>query len=773
MSARMRMLGAACLAACALGAAGVAGAAWPPDPYSGGVALGALGGNPAVIGDGGGGAFVVALGAGPRVQHVDANGVPLWPAGGVAAGSSGAAAVPGGCAMVLDGAGGVIVGWLGAGNRVYAQRLDAAGNLLWASTGVAVGGTSVDEFPVHLCGDGTGGAFFAWATDRLLHGQVLPPAAFVRRVDSSGLLPWAGEAVSTATTTQDLPAICSDGAGGAIVAWDENRGTASGSDIWAQRYNALGTAQWAANGVVVCNVTSDQYSPVMTSDGAGGAIVTWYDYREYVAPDYSVDFLAQRLSGSGTLLWFFGGLPLCREPWIRQDLTIASDGANGALVAWDDARDKIRFNVYTQHIASYGGMLWTADGLLVCNATGDKGEPGVAPDGAGGALVTWRDFRGVFDYDVYAAPVSAAGVVVGIPNGFPVAAAAADQTDPAIASDDHGGALVAWSDLRPGVGGNYVQRLDRFGLNGDPSPSITSVRDVPNDQGGKVKVSWLASYADGVLPAIYGINYPIQDYQVFRLVTPSTWLLEATVPSGPLPAYSAVVATAADSSGADPATAVFRVTARAPAMAGSPVWTSQPDSGHSVDNLPPPPPSGLASVSSGAGTLLSWSPVNAPDLAGYRVYRTASADSPISAASLLATVTAPSYLDDQAPTCEYAVASLDLRGNESPAARLAVTTSNGALRTYVLSLAAGEPNPARERTTFAIELPERAAPRLELFDVAGRRVRALEPGAMSAGPHRLEWDLRDDAGQTVRPGVYAVRLVTPQGHRLARLVVVR
>src|SRR6266481_6220801 len=71
--------------------------------------------------------------------------------------------------------------------------------------------------------------------------------------------------------------IASDGGGGAILTWQDNRnGT---YDIYAQRVSATGVAQWTANGVVVCAAASEQYAPTIVSDGAGGAIITWQDNR--------------------------------------------------------------------------------------------------------------------------------------------------------------------------------------------------------------------------------------------------------------------------------------------------------------------------------------------------------------------------------------------------------------------------------------------------------------------------------------------------------------
>ena len=84
-----------------------------------------------------------------------------------------------------------------------------------------------------------------------------------------------GNPISVATGDQSSPQLISDGAGGAIVTWKDSR---SGNyDIYAQRVNASGAVQWAANGVALCTATGDQYSPRIVSDGAGGAIVTWED----------------------------------------------------------------------------------------------------------------------------------------------------------------------------------------------------------------------------------------------------------------------------------------------------------------------------------------------------------------------------------------------------------------------------------------------------------------------------------------------------------------
>lgn len=71
---------------------------------------------------------------------------------------------------------------------------------------------------------------------------------------------------------------------------------------------------------------------------------------------------------------------------------------------------------------------------------------------------------------------------------------------------------------------------------------------------------------------------------------------------------------------------------------------------------------------------------------------------------------------------------------------------------------AAAPNPFRAGTDLTWSLAMDADVRLELFDVAGRRVRTLKSGRAAAGAHRAAWDGRDDHGVALPAGVYLARL---------------
>jgi subtilisin-like proprotein convertase family protein len=74
-------------------------------------------------------------------------------------------------------------------------------------------------------------------------------------------------------------------------------------------------------------------------------------------------------------------------------------------------------------------------------------------------------------------------------------------------------------------------------------------------------------------------------------------------------------------------------------------------------------------------------------------------------------------------------------------------------------LAPASPNPMRGLgTEIRFSLPVATDAALEIFDVAGRRIRTVAAGRMGAGLHAERWDGRDDGGRPVAPGVYLYRL---------------
>lgn len=831
-------LAAAGLVAASPPGAGIARAAWPSVPTTGvaPASFPVAGFNGLsvwnVVPDGAGGVFVVfdVIVSGNQdlyAQRLDARGERLWGESGVVLCAQPNSQI--GLAAVPDDSGGVLVVWrdsrtAGNGSDLYAQRVSASGTPLWAPDGIAVNARTGEQTDARAVSDGAGGMIVAWVDTRSGTADI-----YAQRVRADGSLAWNpnGSALCTAADDQFYPAIATDGAGGAVVAWADRRGGID-YDLYARRVNANGSAQWTANGVAVCTATGFQIRPALVHSPGAGTLVVWEDQRTGAN---TADIYAQRLSSSGAPQWAANGIALCAASGGQDFPEAVEDGLGGALVTWRNYLSQSG-QLQVQRVSVGGQALWGACGVTVC-ARGASQYAKLVADGEGGAFLAWFDDRDGQD-DVYAQHVDASGVPRWTADGVAVCRTAGDQVVPMPASDGRGGVIVAWSDLS-GTGLDLLQRVDRHGFVGAPEPRVASVRDVANDEGGRVKLSWDASYLDphpsrtvarywilrsaAAVGALGAGPVALDDPAAFaralreapgapaaaaaataagrapdapdpaageapgppraRLATTNgtqTYYWEHVATVGALhvvPGYSAIVATTGDAFGGSTPYTSFLVVALD--AAEERFWLSAPDSGYSVDDLAPAAPAAFAAEFEPSGTRLRWQANAEPDLAGYRVYRGVTPDFATGPGSFVAAVAIPGFTAT-AGAFYYKVTARDVHGNEgapavaAPPGTVDVTPAGAA---GPLALAAPGPNPARARATLAFVLPAPGPARLALFDVAGRRVRTLHDGWLAAGSHALGAELRDDAGAPLAAGLYFVRLESAHEVRSRRLVVVR
>ncbi|HEY5132694.1 MAG TPA: FlgD immunoglobulin-like domain containing protein, partial [Candidatus Krumholzibacteriaceae bacterium] len=353
----------------------------------------------------------------------------------------------------------------------------------WEVNGNPISTATGNHYYPQLTSDGAGGAIITWADNRSGNYDI-----YAQRVDASGAVQWAanGVAICTATGDQFSPTVVSDGAGGAIITWEDY-----GLYVHAQRVNASGAVQWAAGGIILGTASSYVQNSRSISDSAGGAIVTWEGYN---GANWRV--YAQRVDASGAVLWTTSGVALCTATGDQEHPAITSDGAGGAIVAWDDGRGNQ--DIYAQRVNASGAVQWTADGVALCAEAGLQQYPAITSDGAGGAIATWMDGRVVGTWDIYAQRVDASGAVQWIANGMPLCTAAGNQGSPAITTDGAGGAIVTWHDGRSGNSDIYAQRVNASGavqwtVDGVGLCTATGDQELPaivSDGAGGAIVAW-------------------------------------------------------------------------------------------------------------------------------------------------------------------------------------------------------------------------------------------------------------------------------------------
>jgi len=280
-----------------------------------------------------------------------------------------------------------------------------------------------------------------------------------QRVTVDGELPW-GDAetpaeVGTSTQREGSPSACTDGAGGAIVAYElaflegEHAGD---TDIVAQRVNGDGELLWndGERPQAVGSTKGKETRPVAVSDGAGGAIVVY----EWVEDGDDSDILAQRIDASGEAVWNEGETPsiVAASEYAERNPVVVSDGAGGVIVVFEWVGDDGNIDVMAQRIAADGTALWN-DGTVAVDlsaTTHAESNHSAIPDGAGGVLVAFEleflDGKYKGDVDLVAQRVSADGARLWNGGEEPVLVSTGSGIErrPSVASDDAGGMIVVF-----------------------------------------------------------------------------------------------------------------------------------------------------------------------------------------------------------------------------------------------------------------------------------------------------------------------------------------
>jgi hypothetical protein len=311
---------------------------------------------------------------------------------------------------------------------------------------------------VSISSDTKGGAILVWEDKR----NGTSDDIYAQRINSAGINKWLVNGIAVCTNTAEQNSISSVevGNGSIIITWDDYRN--GDADIYAQKLDSNGIVQWTPNGVAVCSKALAQQGTKLVSDGLGGAIIVWQD-----SISGATDIYAQRISGTGTIMWASVGVPVCTAPLKQIRPRIQSDNAGGAFIVWQDRRSGIDPDIYAQRINSSGNPLWTVNGVVVCNAINAQSYPKLRGDGAGGIIVAWQDRRNALDADIYAQRIGSNGTAIWQINGLPVCVAAdnqeeLDMTNEGLAS----GVIICWTDHRSIIANNsdiYIQKIDIAG----------------------------------------------------------------------------------------------------------------------------------------------------------------------------------------------------------------------------------------------------------------------------------------------------------------------
>ncbi len=323
-----------------------------------------------------------------------------------------------------------------------------------------------------LIGDSTGGAIVLFA--KPANGGLTDFVA--DKIGPQGERRWAngvllGSGYRSIATFDDLK-VLSDTEDGAIVGWRAQPSESGPLMGHVARLNPEGKVLWQES-----VGPADQ----LISDGAGGAILAYDQIIADNVPGYS-SFALIKIDAEGGHPWR-DGVSVSRSDYWPNSLRVVDDGAGGAIAVWEEmsrASDNTtsggpaKSRVVAQRVDAAGSLPWGSKAMLV--GTNPEGawidQPALTADGDGGVIVAWqqtpqgRATSGMPEallLDIVVQKLDAAGRTLWQPDGLALDitrnAENAMPHSPALVSDGEGGTIVMWEDLRNGIASIYAQRM--------------------------------------------------------------------------------------------------------------------------------------------------------------------------------------------------------------------------------------------------------------------------------------------------------------------------
>ncbi|WP_029917469.1 hypothetical protein [Pelobacter seleniigenes] len=201
--------------------------------------------------------------------------------------------------------------------------------------------------------------------------------------DSAGHTGWGTPATITdGSGNASWPSIVMDSAGNAIVVWRQYDGSVN--SLWSNRYDAA-TSSWGTAELIEAN-SANTFSFKLAMDSSGNAMAVWLQYDGPTSYSLWANYYDRTALSWGTAVEIEG----YNASWSAPKL--AMDNDDNALVVWeeyDGFNYSLRVSRYDAATASWGAIEVGGSGV------GEVDDLKIATDGAGNAIVLWRQIDGL------------------------------------------------------------------------------------------------------------------------------------------------------------------------------------------------------------------------------------------------------------------------------------------------------------------------------------------------------------------------------------------
>jgi len=342
---------------------------------------------------------------------------------------------------------------------VFAYKVSPEGEMLWGEDGINLSNDAenIEEYTPEICITSDNRAIVAWSYLSLPNNAIK-----IQSVEPDGTLTWGVNGLMYSSTTQSYtgPKLMKSSSENFILAFYKQTGPfySPTRHIYAQQFNALGTANWA-NDVLVNNQGGiSGWSNMYTkSDNAGGIIIAWQgdidsdnlantvvervladgtlqygnngvqvvspgNYNHFMGTLAGIDeaeniyvfwtkadgnqnnfsSMAQSINANGTLNWGTNGVTITMLSPITQFFAGASVINNNVYFVYDEnLGGGVNSTTYASALNSDGDYIWTNDRIVLCDNESEKIHPATCTPYNNQIVAAWEDDRNG-STDIYA-----------------------------------------------------------------------------------------------------------------------------------------------------------------------------------------------------------------------------------------------------------------------------------------------------------------------------------------------------------------------------------
>lgn len=429
-----------------------------------------------------GGSYAVYL------QKLDVNGVPQFAANGILVSNNPQNSSLVDWDMIADNNNNAILTFtdIRSGGTInpFAYMISPAGTHMWGPNGITLS-DSVNSFQPNpkVVQTSDGNYVFFW---RIGTG---PQKLALQKVNAAGVKQWGTSPIiwtSGTTENYDWPAIVPSDNGSVIVMFSGYTGSfisPSNYRIYSQKVSGTGTRVWNSTQDTVYSLgrVSGFYTPRLFSDGNGGAVYCWHDDRNSV--NLTTGYV-QRKNSAGAIQFPINGTAVSGNASNNHFAPVAAymPATGETFVAWQEAnggQTQVGFNV--QKINSTGLRQWGTDGIAIQSLGTDQVVAYTVMTKDTSVIVCFNQSAAGGNNIIKAAKMGTSGAYLWAGNIVTAGSITSSKIRlNSVINPANSNSILCWQDKRNDGGGIYAQNIKFDGTFGPLVGIINIISNMPD-----------------------------------------------------------------------------------------------------------------------------------------------------------------------------------------------------------------------------------------------------------------------------------------------------